>query len=234
MFRETPTHTPRPAARVASLVLALAMAFGLVAGTGPATADTADAGADGAQRLRVNLGITPFKPQPDGPDDPVFSRLGRIDDYFDTPRYVEFEADLRAEAAERDLRIADLDEAAGVFEGVFEPSVSVDLRGDPAAAADLADEVGGRFLQQSVLVFEADPDGPDVLYILPDVGEGSREIRRAVREMADLGLLGGRFVDGTLEIADFGDTSFDEVVELARRLETRLGLRRGLLQFLEP
>jgi hypothetical protein len=180
--------------RLASFVVGLAMVLGVVAGAGPATADT---GADNAERLRINLGITPFKPQPDGPDDPAFSRLGRIDDYFDTDRYLAFEADLEAEAAERDLRIAEIEEAAGVFEGVFEPSVSVDLRGDPAAAEDLADEVGGRFLQQSVLVFEADPDGPDVLYILPNVGDDSREIRRAVREMADLGLLGGRFVENT-------------------------------------
>ncbi|MGH9118992.1 MAG: hypothetical protein ACRD0A_14270 [Acidimicrobiales bacterium] len=231
MFSSHPNHPYRPARRLASFVVGLVMVLGLVAGAGPAAAD---AEADGAQRPRVNLGITPFKPQPDGPDDPAFSRLGRIDDYFETDRYLAFKADLQAEAAERDLRIAEIEEAAGVFEGVFEPSVSVDLRGDPAAAADLADEVGGRFLRQSVLVFEADPDGPDVLYILPEVGDDSREIRRAVRAMADLSLLGGRFVDGTLEIGDFGDTSFDEVAELARRLDTRLGLRRGHLQFLEP
>lgn len=42
----------------------------------------------------VNLGITSYRPQPDGPDDPAFQRLRRVDDYYATPRYQACAADL--------------------------------------------------------------------------------------------------------------------------------------------
>lgn len=98
--------------RIAALVVAALLAI-LTAGlpAAPAAATAVEV---------VNLGITSYRPQPDGPDDPAFQRLRRVDDYYATPRYQAFERDLVAQAEAAGLEIVSLERATGVFEGAFE------------------------------------------------------------------------------------------------------------------
>lgn len=211
--------------RIAALVVAALLAI-LTAGlpAAPAAATAVEV---------VNLGITSYRPQPDGPDDPALQRLRRVDDYYATPRYQAFERDLVAQAEAAGLEVVSLERATGVFGGAFEPSASVDVRGDPDAVAALAVDLGRQYQQGSVLTFEAAPGGPDAFYLLDGVGECPLEIRRAVRLMTELGFLGGRFVDGRLEIGDPGGSMAPQAAQLAHALHAELEIQAGILQFLD-
>lgn len=176
----------------------------------------------------VNLGITPYRPQPEGPDDPRYQRLGDLAGYYETERYREFEARLHREAGAAGLRVAEVRRVVGVWEGEFEPAVSVDLAGDPDEARGLALRLKEQYTQEGVMEFEPDEESEGLLYLL----RGVEDRERAAQLMREYGFPGGRFEGDRLEIADRGGGMTEAVARLAVDLGTDLDARAGRISFL--
>ncbi len=159
-----------------------------------------------ADDRETNLGATPHR----GPS----KSEAEIAAYYGTARYAEFERAVRDAAAARDLELESVERVVGMWKGDLEPAASVWLRGDRDAATAMAGELCARYEQEAVLVFTRDEAGDDLLLILP----GVRDPSHAKELLSRLGVDGGRFVDGALEIADETGAMIDAVQALAREL----------------
>ncbi len=187
-----------------------------------------------ALRARANLPpltsetITPYRPSPEGPDDPRYTHIEEIGSYYETERYREFESRLRRESKAAGLRVAAIERVVGVWLGDFEPAVSVDLEGDPETARALALRLKSEYTQEGVMEFRSDPDGPDMVYLL----EGVSDYEEVAKLMGEYGLPGGRIAGKTLEIADQGGKDAEKVVLLADAIGVSIDSRQGTVQFL--
>lgn len=201
-----------------------------VSGGGGGPVGPGGAGGSGSEgQRRVNMGITPYQTPPEGPDDPRYGQLEHLEGYYEEERYKEFERDLRGEAQARGMRVAEVRRVAGVWEGEFEPAVSVELEGDVERAPELGKVLGSRYRQYGVVQFEYDENGRDALYSFDGVDDRTA----AWRAMSKLGFLGGRFDGERLEIVDFGRGQEEAAIDLAVRIGASLRATFGAGTLLE-
>ena len=197
-----------------------------IGGGGP---NTGEAGTPEGAGPRTNVGITPYQPEPEGPDDPRYGNLEELEGYYEEQRYKDFERDLRQKADSLGLRVVEVRRVAGVWEGEFEPAVSVEIEGDVGRTEELSRTLGSQYQQYGVVQFAADENGPDALWRL----DGVSDRERAGTAMQELGFPGGRFDGDRLEILDFGRDGEAAVFELSRRLGATLGYLTGNARLLE-
>lgn len=158
-------------------------------------------------RDETNLGITPYRGEGGIADE-------EIERYYGSREYRDFEDRVRAEAADRELEVTSLEKVAGIWEGEVEPAASVWLRGDARGATALGAAIGRQFDQDAVFQFTVDANGDDVLCILP----GVRDLAHARELLQRLGVPGGRYVDGTLEIGDEEGAMIEAIAALAAEM----------------
>lgn len=117
------------------------------------------------------LGVTPFlterrpgRPHPDLVPSGPLRRFRDAAAFRDRHAVLfdDFERDADELAREHGVSIARGERNVGVFEGNFEPSYAVRVRGEKARIDAFARELGSRYDQKAVVGFTADRKGPDM------------------------------------------------------------------------
>ena len=129
-----------------------------------------------------------------------FEHYESILEYAYSGEFQAFLYHVAQEAEHRSLRVSNLLLVGGLWEGRFEPSASLSVKGDETQILRFAVVLGKRYNQDSVILFKEDQDGDGILYWLYGI-EDVNAVGAAMREAE----IHGRFVEtsqGTyLEIA---------------------------------
>lgn len=168
------------------------------------------------EHYHMNIGITPYRGSgsTSGPD------------YFKTSRYKGFENYLRRACTRFGITIEQIEHLQGVWEGKIEPATSVWITGERERIITLADDLGARYNQSAVLLFEPDDEAEGFIY---QVVPGADESRDAIiTSLSKHRISGGRLVaSGNIEIADPDGSLAGKVIALAQSLNGVLTYSRG-------
>jgi hypothetical protein len=181
--------------------------------------------------VTANLGVTPFRGKPHYRDDHFY-------DYFRSPRFKGFDAELRRTAQANGVRVLEATTGAGVWQGYAEPSVSVTVRGNPEQVRKVATQIGARYYQDAVMVFTPQKQARSGMYIIEGAPEESKyeagnkfNPSGVMAQMEAEGITGGRLMgDRRVEIADDDGSLAEEV--LASRLGASVTFEPGLVEWL--
>ncbi len=99
-----------------------------------------------------------------------------------------------------------------MWQSDLEPAMSVDVAGAPIQVENLAKSLGRRYNQESVMLFRPDPHGGGNLYIVNDVRPEEADL--VFEEMLRQGLVGGRYINGRIEVVDVSGELRDNVETL--------------------
>jgi hypothetical protein len=163
----------------------------------------------------ASLGITPFR----GSATPSMADVLR---YYSSTRFKGFEAELLKVAAAKHVRVIEETKVAGMWEGNLEPAATITVRGTAGAIRDVANWLGARYYQDSVMVYT--PHAPGArggMYVL----DGVKDPNAAMDAMAKNNLPGGRVIGSRLEIADDASEWAPKPEDIAK-LATTLGLKK--------
>ena len=168
------------------------------------------------------MGVTPYRGSPKKPD--------AKEHYYNTTRYKGFENFVRSEAKRQGVIIEEIERVTGVWEGSTEPATSMWLAGTDIGIVSLADIVGDRYNQDSILLFEPDDNASDFIYRL-DIPASIHRDR--ILEALDLfGIVGARLgTSNQLETVDPDGTTVTQVIALAQFLHASISYSRGRVVF---
>jgi hypothetical protein len=135
---------------------------------------------------------------------------------------------LYEDAAELGIRVTAVEQAVGIWQGSFEPSVSVEVEGNPIAVRSLASRLQARYNQDAVMVFMPDKNASGVLFTL----EGVRDADYANAVLQRYNISGARFVGNKLEIADPDGSLAARVMALCKALGIQFTAAQGQIEFI--
>jgi hypothetical protein len=168
---------------------------------------------DEDKERHLNMGITPYRG----------SRITSGQDYFQTTRYKGFENYLQRTALQHNIRVERLERVEGLWEGKSEPALSIWLYGKPEDVIELADDLGARYNQSAVLLFEPDDEAEGFIYriTLPSWP-------LILDSLAEHGISGGRLMASSdVAIADPDGSLAQQVIAIAQTLGATLTYSRG-------
>lgn len=130
--------------------------------------------------------------------------------YYDTDEWVEYDESIRAAAERHGVEILSEDHAAGIWQDQTEPAGAYEVRADSMDNVRAwAQEVAGRYDQDSVMVGEYNTAASGRVYSYEVDGKDTREVLDALHAA---GIPGARAYDGKLEIANTeGDLADDQL-----------------------
>lgn len=166
----------------------------------------------------AEVGITPFTPEDEAAA------------FYSSPKFQRFKTDMRRVAAKNHVTLDHVEQAAGVWEGQTEPSLAITAHDGEHGVNAWAAELGKKYDQDGVLLFHPDPNGDSASYSVPLKGRANEEVLSA---MQDVGIPGGRFVDGKLEIVGKGKDFHSQVDKLADNLGLSYSAQVGRMNLLE-
>ena len=171
----------------------------------------------------MNMGITPYR----GTSRTSSSQ----EDYYNSTRYKGFENFLRAEANRQDVIIEKTERVTGVWEGNAEPATSIWLTGTGSGIRNLADAIGSRYNQDSVMIFEPDDSASGFIYTLTNI-QSTIQKNEIAETLRLFGITGARLgANKDLEIADPDGSVVRQAIALAQILKAHLTYSRGYVIF---
>lgn len=171
----------------------------------------------GRGHVRASVGVTPFRPG---------DAAAR---FYESPKFRRFTQDMRRLARQRSVKIDRVEKAVGVWEGETEPSLAVDAHDHEAGVEAWAAELGKRYDQDGVLLFEPSAAGDSAAYRLDVAGHRDE----ALGAMGRHGIPGGRLVGDQLELVGKGAAFHDRVDALARDVGAHYDATVGRMNLLE-
>jgi thioredoxin reductase/predicted ABC-type ATPase len=151
-FLHSDEHKPTPKPRQSSPGTAVAE---------PEAGTTAPA-PDSETVSDTTLGATPFRRSVTGTRGTYAEAQALHEDEEWRRQFAEpFENDIRALGEAHGIEVAEFVPNAGVFQGEFEPSYAIRVRGDDAAIEEFNRALGEKYGQESVVGFRPDPGGTD-------------------------------------------------------------------------
>lgn len=129
---------------------------------------------------------------PGGPAIRLFATPARSEredaaSYYQTPRWRQFEADVRRQASDLGMTVEKEDLTQGIWSKTPEPSATYTVRG--SKSAQLAARIGRRWNQDAVLTFRPSDNGPDAEYHFRGAGKGN-DTAAVLQAAEDHGLFG--------------------------------------------
>lgn len=169
-------------------------------------------------KVQASVGITPFRPEDE------------VKGFYESPKFKRFQVDMRRIARERHVSIDHVEKAAGVWQGQTEPSLAVEAHDGPHGVRAWAAEMGKRYNQDGVLLFEPSEDGNAASYRFDVRGRDNQAVFDA---MDQHGIPGGTLLDGELEVVGKGVGFHKKVDALSQLLGTKYDATVGKMTLLE-
>jgi hypothetical protein len=164
----------------------------------------------------LNMGITPYRGRQATPGQ----------DYFKTTRFRGFVSYLWRVATEHNIKVERIERVEGLWVGNSEPALSVWLQGKREHIIELADDLGAKYNQSAVLLFEPDAEAEGFIYHVKLLPGQERDVVMA--SLTEHGISVGRLTaSGDLEIADPDGSLARQVVAFAQALNATLTYSRG-------
>lgn len=177
--------------------------------------------------ITANIGATAYLL---GDQQPTRELEAVSTDYFAAGEGADFVSFLHTEAVTLGLSIENEERVVGMWQGDLEPAMSVDVAGAPIQVENLAKSLGRRYNQESVMLFRPDPHGRGNLYIVNDIRPEEADL--VFEEMLRQRLVGGRYINGRIEVVDVSGELRDNVETLGVLLGKQVDRTSGYTQFL--
>lgn len=151
--------------------------------------------------------------------------------YYDTDEWVEYDESIRAAAERHGVEIISEEHAAGIWQDQTEPAGAYEVHADSMDEVRAwAEEVAGRYGQDSVMVGEYNTAADGRVYSYDVDGKDTREVLEALRAA---GIPGARAYDGKLEIASTEGDLADDQLRALRHLFGEGQVAHATIEFIE-